>query len=346
MAILAKTKYEKLFSYWLISLIFSIAFIIIVGGLTRLTNSGLSITSWDVISGIIPPLNSDDWEHYFSLYKQIPQYKYVNFNITMNEFKIIFFWEYFHRLIGRFIGILFLIPFIYFLFKKVLTKEYSLKFLILFLMILLQGFMGWYMVKSGLIENVSVSHYRLSIHLFIAFIIFSSLSWYYMNFHTQTNKKFFNSSKSFLIIKFFIFLIFLQIILGAFVSGLDAGSVYQTWPLMDENYYPDDLKIAHLLDLFNFNHHGLVQFYHRNLAYFIFVVYLFIGLFLLFKKDVTLYKSYVYLSFFVFIQIILGIGTLVSNLNTLIASLHQISSILLVFFSLRLYHHSIKENRY
>jgi len=342
MAILEKKKYEKLFLCWIISLIVLLAIMIVVGGLTRLTNSGLSITRWDLIKGIIPPLNLNEWEYYFSLYKQIPQYKLINFDITLSEFKVIYFWEYIHRLLGRIIGLTFLIPLIFFSLNKVFTKEYNYNFIFLFLIILFQGFIGWYMVKSGLINNVSVSHFRLSLHLFIAFTIYSSLCWYTLNYLSTSNKKFFINSSSFLPLKFFIFFIFLQIIMGAFVSGLDAGSIYQTWPLMNENYFPNDLIGKNYIYFLNLNDQSLVQFYHRNLAYLIFLIYVYIG-FILFKKQrKDLYKTYFYLFVLILIQILLGILTLLSNLSIFLASLHQISSIFLIFFSLQLYHQSIK----
>ena len=342
MVILVKKKYEKLFLCWLISLIILLVGMIIVGGLTRLTNSGLSITRWDLITGIIPPMNLDDWKYYFSLYKEIPQFKLINFDITLAEFKIIYFWEYFHRLLGRVLGLFFLLPLIFFIFKKVFTKEYNNNFIILFILILFQGFIGWYMVQSGLINNVSVSHYRLSLHLFVAFSIYSSLCWYLLNYSSNINKKFFIYSFNFFSIKIFIFLIFLQVIIGAFVSGLDAGSIYQTWPLMNETYFPDDILITSYLNIVDFNTLSLVQFYHRNLAYLILFIYIYIGYILFVKKRGDLFKPYLYLFLIILIQILLGILTLLSNLSILIASLHQISSIFLIFFSLHLYHCSIK----
>ena len=162
---------QKLLNYWIISLIFLIFIMIIVGGLTRLTNSGLSITEWELFKGILPPLNDSDWSNYFNLYKTIPQYKFVNSNMSLEEFKVIFYWEYFHRLLGRLIGIVYLVPLIYFTFQKKINDKMIKIFYFVFGLILLQGFMGWYMVESGLINLVSVSHYRLSLHLFLAFII-------------------------------------------------------------------------------------------------------------------------------------------------------------------------------
>ena len=156
-------------SIWLITMFFIISVMIIVGGLTRLTDSGLSITEWQLFSGLIPPLNQEDWIIYFNLYKQIPEFKLQNFNMTISEFKIIFWWEWAHRFLGRLIGICFLLPLIYFSFKIKFSK--LLNFYFIFFLICFQGFLGWYMVSSGLVDRVDVSHYRLSVHLVLAFLI-------------------------------------------------------------------------------------------------------------------------------------------------------------------------------
>lgn len=335
-------NYNTFFYYWLLSLIILISIMIIVGGLTRLTDSGLSITQWELFSGIIPPLSSEAWDYYFELYKEIPQFIFIKNSISLNEFKIIYMWEYFHRLLGRLIGLFFLIPFIYFLLKKTLTKNLKIKLFIIFLIILLQGAIGWYMVKSGLVENVSVSHFRLSLHLVTAFILLSSLIWLFMNFIKKSDKLFFNLNASYITIKLILLLIFIQIIIGAFVSGLDAGRIYQTWPLMNNTYFPDDVKIDSLVDLFNFNNHSLVQFFHRNLAYLILFLSLYIGFFILKKNIQGLIKPYIFFITIIFTQIILGILVLYSGVNLYLASLHQISSIILIISCLNLYHQSIR----
>ena len=162
-------KYNNFFSIWLICLITLVVLIIIVGGLTRLTDSGLSITKWEVFKGILPPLSAEQWDIYYLEYKIIPQYIFSNQDMTLQQFKFIFFWEYFHRILGRLVGVFFLIPFIFLIYKKVLSSFLKSRLLSIFALILLQGFIGWYMVESGLVDNVSVSHYRLSLHLFTAF---------------------------------------------------------------------------------------------------------------------------------------------------------------------------------
>ena len=341
MTILAIKSYKNLVLYWLLTLIFLLITMIVVGGLTRLTDSGLSITKWELFRGVLWPKNFEEWEFYFSQYKEIPQFKLINPNMSLAEFKVIYFWEWFHRILGRTIGLFFLIPFIYFVIKNSLTKEYKFNFLIIFILICSQGVLGWYMVESGLVDLVSVSHYRLSSHLFVAFVILSSLIWILFNFITSKNKKFFMNKSSFFSIKIFLFLIFFQIIFGAFVSGLDAGRLYQTWPLMNENFFPNDVVINKFSDFLNLNNQSLVQFFHRTIAYIIFFLIILIGFEIFKKKPRRLLKPYFLVLFFVFLQIILGIYTLTSNLNIYVASLHQISSIFLTILSLNLYHRSI-----
>ena len=336
-----KKEYSNVVRYWLYSLLFLLIFIVAVGGLTRLTNSGLSITEWEVISGIFPPFNNKDWHEVFDLYKKFPQYYLVNKNISLAEFKIIYYWEYFHRLLGRLFGLIFLIPFIFFIIKKVFSKEYNLKFFLLFCLILLQGIIGWYMVKSGLIENITVSHFRLAIHLNLALILFSSIYWYLLNFANFSNKYFFNFSNKNNFIKIFILIIFLQITLGAFVSGLDAGEIYQTWPLMNNNYLPDDTDFKTITLSNIFYNHSLIQFLHRNIAYIIFVYSTLISINVFYNKKKYLYAPLFFLLFMVFIQISLGIMTLINGLNIVYASIHQISTIFLLVSSINFYHKSI-----
>ena len=172
------SKLKVHISLWLGSMFWLISIMIIVGGLTRLTDSGLSITKWQLFSGILPPLNENDWVQYFNLYKEIPEFKLQNYSMTMNEFKIIFWWEWIHRFLGRLIGLAYLIPLIYFSFK--IKFKYLINLYLIFFLICFQGFIGWYMVSSGLVDRVDVSHYRLSLHLLIAFLILSLIFWNYL----------------------------------------------------------------------------------------------------------------------------------------------------------------------
>ena len=335
-------KVSNLFSYWLIGTLVLVFTTIIIGGLTRLTDSGLSITEWELFKGILPPLSNESWNNYFNLYKEIPQYKILNSSMSLQEFKVIFYWEYFHRILGRVIGIFFLLPLIYFHIKQKIHKNFFLPCYTILFLIIIQGIVGWYMVKSGLVNDVTVSHYRLSLHLTIAIIIISIIFWLLLNLKNKTNLKFFLVTKSNAPFLLLILFIYFQIILGAFVSGLDAGKIYQTWPLMGYTYLPDDLIFTNLKNLIDFENHSLIQFYHRNLAYFLTLYILALAFFIFRFGIVKLYKSIFLILFFLLIQITLGIFTLTSGLNIYLASGHQITSVLLVFTAINLYYSYIK----
>ena len=171
---------NKYIGNWLFFMFINVLLIIVIGGLTRLTDSGLSITQWQLFSGIFPPLNLDQWNKYFELYKEIPEYKIQNYSMSLEEFKVIFWWEFIHRLLGRILGIFFLIPLLYFTTKLGFKKTKNL--FLIFILICLQGFIGWYMVVSGLTDKVDVSHYRLSLHLFLAFFIMSLILWNFFKY--------------------------------------------------------------------------------------------------------------------------------------------------------------------
>ncbi len=316
---------KKNIAIWLIFMFFLISFMIVVGGLTRLTDSGLSITKWQLFSGFLPPFNATQWDHYFNLYKEIPEFKLQNYSMSLKEFKVIFWWEWAHRFLGRIIGIFFLIPLIYFSFKVKIRKIIDLYFI--FFLICFQGFIGWYMVSSGLVDRVDVSHYRLAIHLLIAFIIISLIFWNYLKLSVINN---FQNKLNLFLPVFFLILIFLQISIGAFVSGMDAGRIYNSWPLMGSSYFPNDSSYFDLFKLSAFDEPSLVQFIHRNLAYFIVLYYLFILACIYKRKLFSLYLPIKLIGSFLLIQIILGIFTLLYGAQIILASMHQISSIFLV----------------
>jgi cytochrome c oxidase assembly protein subunit 15 len=318
-------KVNNQISSWLMFMFMIISIMIVVGGLTRLTDSGLSITQWQLFSGFLPPLNSSQWNMYFDLYKEIPEYKLQNYEMTMKEFKVIFWWEWAHRFLGRLIGISFLIPLIYFTFLVKFKKLLNLYFI--FLLICFQGFVGWYMVSSGLVDRVDVSHFRLSVHLLIAFIILSLIFWNYLKIKVNTN---YNNTIGLFLPLTFLLLVFIQISIGAFVSGMDAGKIYNSWPLMGNAFFPDDNEFVNLFRISAFNDPSLVQFIHRNLAYFIGLFYLYIFFNVYKNKIKSLYNSVNVLGFFIILQIILGILTLLYGAQITIASMHQISSIFLV----------------
>ncbi len=327
---LNKNQNNKFISIWLLFIIFLVALIIIIGGLTRLTDSGLSITKWNLFTGIFPPMSLDDWEKSFFLYKKIPEYKLINSSMTMDQFKIIYWWEYLHRLLGRAIGLLFILPLIYLTFKKKLSKKNIFSFYFILFLILFQGFVGWYMVKSGLVERTDVSQYRLSLHLTLAIFIFCLLFW---NFLKNVNQNNFDSNIkiSFYLPVIFLIILILQISLGAFVSGLDAGQIYRTWPLMNQGYFPDDSIFSDLLSLKVFETPSLIQFIHRNIAYVMLFLMLVI-LFIVFKNDNLYYlrKSTILVFIFLLLQIFLGILTIIFGAQIFFASMHQLGSIILI----------------
>ena len=330
---------KKYVTYWLAAMFWFVSIMIIVGGLTRLTDSGLSITQWQLFSGILPPLNDAQWSKYFELYKEIPEYKLQNYLMSLEEFKVIFWWEFIHRFLGRLIGIFFLLP-LFFFFLKLGFKQTKNLFII-FILICLQGFIGWYMVVSGLVDRVDVSHYRLSIHLVIAFIILSLILWNYLKFKEIKRSK--HKIRNFLPI-FFLFLLFVQIAIGGLVSGIDAGKIYNSWPLMGSGYFPDDNSMKNLLNLSAFDDPALVQFMHRNLAYFILLFYFLILINVYKNKLSTFFKVVNTIGLLLFLQIILGILTLLSGAQMIVASMHQMSSIFLVSSSIYLLYLNFNTN--
>jgi len=325
---------------WLIILLILITLIILVGGLTRLTDSGLSITTWELFVGFLPPLTDEKWLTYFNLYKTIPEYSEQNSDMNLNEFKVIFWWEWFHRQLGRLVGLSVLLPLIYFTTKHGfwILKKYG----IIFFLVCLQGFFGWYMVSSGLVNRVDVSHYRLSIHLVTAFIILSIVFW---NFLQLTNLKINQISIKLYSIKLFLFLLFLQLVIGAFVSGMDAGTVYNTWPLMGSSYFPDDSNFIELLDITVFENPSIVQFIHRNLAYLIILVYIYILIFVFNGSNKIFRKPILIIGISLFLQVILGVLTILSGVKIFYASLHQINSILIILSTLYFLHISKYEEK-
>ena len=257
-------QYSKYIRLWLIFMIILIVSIVGVGGLTRLTDSGLSITAWELFSGILPPFTSEKWDFYFNEYKQIPEFKILNFDMTLDEFKVIFYWEWGHRILARFIGLFSIIPLIFIFLSIKRDFFYEKKYYSIFLLICFQGFIGWFMVSSGLVDNTDVSHYRLALHLSIAFFILSVVFWFLLeNLQIKKNKD--KISTSFLSI--FLFFLTSQIILRAFLAGLDGGLIYNTWPDMNGKFIPTDINKIDLLKISSSSNPTVIQFYHRLVAY-------------------------------------------------------------------------------
>jgi cytochrome c oxidase assembly protein subunit 15 len=318
---------------WLYLSLFLVFLLIFIGGLTRLTESGLSITSWELFSGILPPLNEKQWQNYFSLYKQIPQYKEINLGMSMAEFKYIFWWEYIHRLLARLAALAFVLPFIYFLVKKFFSFKQIVLYSIISLLFFFQGFLGWYMVKSGLVTNTDVSHFRLSAHLLGGQIILALI--FYSILFRNVNKIYLNFY-SYLVLSFLI-IVFFQIVIGAFVSGLDAAKLYQTWPLMNGYFVPEDVFIKEFLNSKSYSSASHVQFLHRVVAYFTAFIFIFI-FYLLLKNKIVNSKYLLIVLFAITFQILLGIFVLISGYKIYLASLHQLGSIFLVFSIIYLFY--------
>ena len=327
----------KILNYWLIICCSMVFIMVFIGGLTRLTQSGLSIVEWNVFSGIIPPINTNDWIALFDKYKEFPEYKLVNINLSLKEFKFIFWMEYFHRIWGRLIFLLFLIPLIIFLIKKYIPKKLEKHFFTIGILILFQGFVGWYMVKSGLVDNPDVSHYRLAIHLLIAFIIYG-----YMLLLTLTINDLINKKKRIVQNKNFFFLNILLILLvlitvfsGAMVAGLNAGLVYNTFPLMGENFIPDEIFNLNPIYLNLFENPVTVQFDHRFLGITNFILILTIWFYA--RKNSLSEKIKIKINFLLFaviLQIGLGIATLLSYVTLPIALAHQLGALFVYSISI------------
>ncbi|MBC7774703.1 MAG: COX15/CtaA family protein [Phycisphaerae bacterium] len=266
---------------WLITGLVMIFFQIIIGGVTRLTGSGLSITRWEIVTGSIPPLNEADWISEFELYKQTPQYQKINQGMTVGEFKFIYFWEYFHRLWARLMFFVFVIPFAWFLWRGMLSRRLLPRMLTVVALAGLEGFFGWAMVASGLIKRPWVNAYNLTLHLCMALVIFAYLLWTW--FLTISPKLPDFSSRRFRRFAWFIFgVAFFQIALGAIMSGSKAGLFFPTWPDMNGEYLPAVLFDSSHWTADSFIHYdtnpfmpALIQFLHRNTAYLLTVMVLY-----------------------------------------------------------------------
>ena len=324
-------KNNKYVIYWLLTGCVLIFLMVVVGGITRLTHSGLSMSDYNLISGTLPPMNDAEWEEAFDLYKQYPEYQKLNYHFSLEDFKSIYFWEWFHRVIGRFIGIVFILPFAFFLIKKKLDKPTIKKCTILLFMGGFQGFLGWYMVKSGLVDRPDVSHYRLAAHLTTAFLTFAYSFWVALDLIYAERKKANKHIRNLLRVGLVILIV--QIIWGAFVAGLDAGFIHNHWPLMSEGkLIHETVYIEQQPVLRNFiEGKSGVQFIHRYLAYIV------VGIvFLLWYKAKkvelnSLQKKGIHLlMMLVGFQFLLGVLTLVYAVPLWLGVTHQVGAFFLL----------------
>ncbi len=318
---------------WLLSGCLLLFIMVVVGGITRLTNSGLSMTDWHLVTDTFPPLTEEKWSQAFEEYKKFPEYQKINIHndFQLDDYKFIYFWEWFHRFIGRIIGLVFIIPFVYFLIKKRLSNETIKKCVVLLGMGAFQGFLGWFMVRSGLIDNPDVSHFRLSLHLTFAFITFAYTLWVALDliYPEKTNA----IAQLQNIARFSLVFLLIQIIYGGFVAGLNAGLIHNHWPLMSDGQFLQESvvleKDSWLLRLTEGK--SGVQFVHRTLAYVV------VGLILLLA-----YKSHKFdlnknqksginaLVIIVFIQFALGVFTLLYSVPLWLGLAHQIVAFFLL----------------
>ena len=327
---------------WLIILTIMVFAIIIIGGLTRLTNSGLSIVNWRPILGTFPPLTSQAWSNVFDLYKQTPEFIYINKNITLEEFQYIFWWEWTHRFVARFLGVVFILPFLYFVIKKKIKIFLIKRLIILLLFGIFQAIVGWWMVKSGLTENPYVSPYRLTFHLINALLIFSILFWTSMDYYyVDTNKVNYKMTfyQFFLILS--IFLTSITIISGGFMAGTNSGQSFNTYPLMNGKIFPDDYFFRDLGILNIFENTVTINFNHRWLGTITFLFVFTVCSYSILSNKIYVPKFLIYLILIILIiQFSLGILTLLSNVNLSYASLHQLNSVILLSTLLITYHQS------
>lgn len=324
-------KDNKTVIYWLLAGCILIFVMVIVGGITRLTHSGLSISNYKLISGVIPPMNEIEWNEAFDLYKQYPEYKKLNYGMSLEEFKDIYFWEWIHRVIGRFIGLVFIIPFIYFLIRKQLSKSTIKKSIILLFMGGFQGFLGWYMVKSGLVDRPDVSHYRLAAHLTTAFLTFAYTFWVALDLMFPNKKEINSKFRNF--IRLGLVVLIIQIIYGAFVAGLDAGWIHNHWPFMNEG------KLIHETVYTEQNPTYLnfiegksgVQFVHRTLAYVV-VIFILAIWYKATRNGISKWqtKGVNSLLIVVGIQFLLGVLTLLLAVPVWLGVLHQVVAFILL----------------
>ena len=324
-------KDNKKVIYWLLIGCLLIFLMVVIGGITRLTHSGLSISNYKLISGTIPPMNELEWQEAFDLYKQYPEYQKLNNHFTLEDFKDIYFWEWLHRFIGRMIGLVFIFPFLYFLFTKQLTKPTIKKAIILLSLGAFQGFLGWYMVKSGLVDNPDVSHFRLAAHLTTAFITFAYTFWVAMDLMFPDKKQIDIKFRNF--VRWGMAILFLQIIYGAFVAGLDAGFIHNHWPMMSEGKFMHETVYIEQSPLYKNFIEGKsgVQFVHRMLAY---IVVIFVLLIWNKAKKLKLNeqqsKGINAMVIIVFLQFLLGVFTILLQVPVWLGVAHQVGAFILL----------------
>ena len=326
----------NIFSIWLLSLTLAICAIILIGGYTRISDSGLSITEWLPITGVMYPLGEAQWLIEFKKYQKIDEFMLVNSAMTLNEFKVIYFWEWFHRFFARFIGVLYFFPLIYLLIKKQIHINYAIRIFFIGLFLGVQAVIGWYMVKSGLVGRIDVSQYRLAMHLTMAFIILGLTFKTFLDANSRyVNNNSYNKINNELLFLLLLFFIFLQIAYGAFVSGTHSGLLFNTWPMYDGKVFPS-VESKNLSGLINFFETGeYIIFVHRTFALFLLFLVFYINYkyFKINKIDKNIYLLLIFNISFI-VQIIFGILMTFLNIPWHLALAHQGNAIVLFLISI------------
>ncbi len=325
-------KYQNQIANWLILGALMVLLMVIIGGITRLTHSGLSIVTWQPIKGVLPPMNAAQWQQAFDGYKQIPEYQKVHHYFTLQDFKHIFFWEYTHRMLGRLIGVVFFVPFVFFWWTgRIQNKKLLRRLLLIFTLGGLQGFAGWYMVKSGLVENTSVDHLRLALHMFVALIVLTSIVWTVFELKWQ-NHTTVRSPKVYKFLMGIWFLLIIQIAYGGFTAGLKAGHVFPTYPKMGQKWLPDIVQQVFHTDgwssLINFP--ATVQFMHRWLGFVILLIALYF--YVKVRKQLHSGKLKTILGLFILLislQYTFGVLVILLKVPVSLAVTHQVTAFIL-----------------
>lgn len=319
-------KHALVLGYWLLACAAVVYVMIIVGGVTRLTQSGLSMVEWEPIMGVIPPLNESQWMEVFNKYRQSPEYLKVNAGMSLPAFKEIFYWEYGHRVLGRFIGIIYFVPLLFFILRSMVPKAWFGRLFTLFFLGGLQGLMGWYMVKSGLVDVPHVSQYRLTAHLGLALVIFGCMVWYGLDFlrGEAINHQ---SSPAYLSSTFWVVVvIFIMMLSGGFVAGTKAGFIMNTFPKMGGQWLPTGLLNIEPAWRNLFENPVTIQFLHRCLALVVFAT-------VCWSYFISRSQKYVTQNYWVVLavscQILLGISALVMRVPVWLGALHQAGAVTL-----------------
>jgi cytochrome c oxidase assembly protein subunit 15 len=332
-------RHARALRLWLAGIAFLIVAMILVGGATRLTESGLSITEWQPVMGTIPPLSEADWQEAFTAYQQIPQYTELNRGMSLDEFKTIYWWEWTHRFLGRLIGVVFFVPFIVFWAAGYIPRALLPRLIGLFVLGGLQGAIGWYMVKSGLVDRTSVSQYRLMVHFGFAVAILGYTLWLLFDLGTSAQIRHVRAGigATSWVSALVLALIFVQLLSGALVAGLDAGMGYNTWPLIDGAFIPSGLGTATPWYLNLFENGLAVQFNHRMLGYAVVVTTLAQAIWLAFwRAPQPLLGAASTLAVLSVLQATLGVWTLLLAVPIELGIAHQAGAILV--FATALYH--------